>query len=391
MIKKRPTATQTSEAIARDALMSCVTPYGIAAGTHHFVDLWARDSLFAIFGANVSGLSEVSKKTIETFLHHQRSDGLVPYLILRSRRGIGKYFGRHTYYKTPVAHFRSHMSFGVVPDGGVMTIIAARVFAQAAGDTRFLKKNYNKLALVFFWYETRFKGGLVREWFQCEWADALLKSGRTLYTNVLYFRAAKDLSWMAKRLGKIRDGARFAARSEEIRKLLNEQLWTGTFFADWKDWKRQDYFATHPNMLAIIFGLATRKQAASILAIARARAWNGWTMENSTPKYPIWRVPFFHIAIGMRDYHNGLIWLQPGILYALALYKIGNKNKARDVMNKIAQKIIEYNGVYEVYEKNGRPVKRLFYTSEHPFAWSAGLYLWVHRLIYKGMVSSRDV
>ncbi|MBI5619870.1 hypothetical protein HY950_02825, partial [Candidatus Gottesmanbacteria bacterium] len=68
--------------IARAALKRCASPVGISAGAHHFVDLWARDSLFATFGAPV----DIAETTIETFLKYQRSDGLVPYRIFR--RGI---------------------------------------------------------------------------------------------------------------------------------------------------------------------------------------------------------------------------------------------------------------------------------------------------------------
>ena len=47
--------------IAEKSLASCITDGGIVAGGHHFVDLWARDSLFATFGANVSGMISESK------------------------------------------------------------------------------------------------------------------------------------------------------------------------------------------------------------------------------------------------------------------------------------------------------------------------------------------
>lgn len=376
-VKNRPYA------LARDALSACVTREGFAAGAHHFVDLWARDSLFATFGANAAGLAHVSKKTIETFLRFQRRDGLVPYLILRSRHTVGKYFNRHRYYRTPVPQFRSHMSFGIVPDGNAMVIIAAWEYAKQSGDVRFLNARYSRLADAFSWYERRSFGGLMREWFQCEWADALLKSGNTLYTNVLYFRAAADLALIAGKLGKQSDAARFSARAGEIKNLINAKLWTGEFFADWKDWKRQDYLAVHPNMLAIIFGLATKKQAASMLAAVKTHAWNGWTMENSVPNYPIWRVPLFHIAVGMRDYHNGLIWLQPGLLYAIALSMYGKRKEAQSVLSGIARKIAESGGAHEVYERTGTPVRRWVYRSEHPFAWSAGLFLWASHILRK--------
>lgn len=369
--------------IAKRSLFSCETDRGFVAGAHHFVDLWARDSLFATLGANYSGLGRVTRKTIETFLNYQRADGLVPYLVLRSRHTIGKYFGKHAFYRHPVAHFRSHMSFGLVPDGGVMAIIAAQSYAKNTNDTRFLKKNYPRLVAAFNWYELRFRGGLVTEWFQCEWADALLKVGKTLYTNVLYFQAARDMSVIAKRLGRRDDARKFAERAERLKKLLTSEFWNGSFFSDWKDWKRQDYFATHPNMLAIIFGLASKQQSRNILSTAKKYTWTGWTAKNSFPAYPLWRVPFFHIAIGMRDYHNGLMWLQPGILYAVALEVNGRGKDAQAVLSGIAGKILEFRGVHEVYEQNGTPVTRLVYRSEEPFAWSAGLFVWAYHILRK--------
>lgn len=362
-------------------LEKCFTPIGFTAGNHHFVDLWARDSLFATLGANVSGQSHSSKKTIETFLRFQRHDGLIPYLILRSRHTVGKYFNRHSYYQVPVAHFRSHMSFGVVPDGSAMTIIAARDYMDKTKDKPFLIRHYEALVRAFMWYEKQRRRGLVYEWFQCEWADALLKSGNTLYTNVLYYKAAVDMAAFAGLLGKHPDAAFFAQRAEEIKSSLFAHLWNGSFFADWKDGKRRDYFASHPNMLAVIFGLADKKQAASILAVAKTHAWNGWTLENSSPKYPFWRVPFFHAIIGMGDYHNGLIWLQPGILYALALHMAGRKGEAKSVLLGIAEKIIRTGGAHEVYERSGTPVKRWVYRSEQPFAWSSGLFIWVSHIL----------
>ena len=221
----------------------------------------------------------------------------------------------------------------------------------------------------------------MREWFQCEWADALMKSGRTLYTNVLYFRAMGDMAWIAKKMKRMDESRVYEAFVQKLRILLNKELWNGTFFADWKDWKRQDYFATHPNMLAIIFGLATKRQAASILNIAKKQAWNGWTLVNSVPRYPIWRVPVFHILLGMRDYHNGLLWLQPGILYAVALFVSGKSAEGRAVLSGIGKKIRASHGAHEVYEENGMPVRRLVYRSEQPFAWSSGLFVWASAIL----------
>lgn len=350
--------------IARRALEMCRTKDGLVAGTHHFVDLWARDSLFATLGANVVGMQDVSKRTIETFLMYQRDDGCIPFLIRRSKLTIGKYVGRHTYYVAPQAQFRSSQSGGYVPDGGLMTIIAA----HATKDTRFLRKHEQQLQNAIGWYEKKFGDRLIVEWFQCEWADAVLKRGNTLYTNVLYWKALGDMG--------------HNAMQDRIGILIRQQLWNGEFFADWKGVFRHDYFSSHANMLAIVFGLATKEEAASILRYAKVHCWNGLTLETNYPRYPAWRIPFINYLSGTADYHNrGCLWLQPGILYAIALYKAGMTPDAKKVLRKISEKIAEYDGVYEVYEKNGAPVHRFLYRSEQPFVWSSGLFVWASAIL----------
>lgn len=322
--------------VCMEALAACTTPDGIVAGRHHFVDLWARDSLFATFGAE----DDVARKTIETFFRFQRKDGAVPYRIFRR-------FG----WVWP--NFRSVQSGGFIPDGGLMAIIAAKKYGN-------MYQQYIDKARDF--YTAKFDSSLISEWFQCEWADATLKIGRSLYTNTLY--------WMVR-------------GDEKIKKQINDVFWQGDFFADWVDYKRHDYFASHPNMLAIIFGLTNPGQAEHILSYAKKYCWNGWTLEENYPTYPAWRIPLQNYLVGMGDYHNrGCLWLQPGILYAVALWRHDQKKDARHVLQAIGEKIVQHEGVYEVYEKNGLPVRRLAYQSEQPFAWSAGLYLWAYHIIY---------
>jgi glycogen debranching enzyme len=364
--------------IAKSDLLACQSTLGFVAGKHHFVDLWARDSLFATFGAD----AEISKKTIKTFLRHQRADGLIPYRILRSPTTIGKYFGKPRYYMTPKPDFRSHQSGGLVLDGGLMTVIANSEYVRQTKNTKFLRNNFDQLNRALTWYEKRFGSGLLSEWFQCEWADGILKAGKVLYTNILYCRALFDMGELAKSINRTEDAKHWRVKAETIRQQINNLFWNGSYFSDWYDWRRQDYFSSGSNMLAVVFGVATMKQSQSIVQFARVHCWNHWTLETNYPRYPWWRIPIQNYLVGVADYCNrGGLWLQPGILYAIALYNIENTIEAKKVLKVISEKIIEYNGVYEVYEKNGEPVKRMMYQSEHPFAWSAGLYLWAARLL----------
>ena len=366
-------------------LRNCTSDVGIVAGAHHFVDLWARDSLFASFGALVGGEDGAAKKTIETFLSYQRKDGLVPYRVLRSPTTIGKYFGHPTYLKKPISNFRSHQSGGIVPDGGLMTVIASQLYVSQTNDSAFLDAHFLHLTRAMDWYGLRFHGGLIREWFLCEWADAVLKAGYTLYTNILYWKALQCMSMLAKKQGDNQLSLFYTYQKEKIAGCIRNTFWNKTYFTDWVDYKKQAYLSSHANLLAIVFGFASRGERTLLLKEISNRNDIGWAIETNDPSYPWWRIPLWNYCVGMGDYHNrGCIWLQPSILYAIALDMAGRKKEAVKRLEMLAQKIIAYDGVYEVYDRSGRPLKRLLYRAEGPFAWSAGLYLVAYQSIVRG-------
>jgi len=371
--------------IASCALRACVTPHGIIAGTHHFVDLWARDSLFAVWGALEIGEYGTVRATIDAFLHTQRSDGLIAYRLLRARVSPLRYFGVISYYKEPIANFRSYQSCGLVLDGGLLTVIAVAQYVRTTNDIQYIKNRYNSLFQAITWYVARFKDDVLSEWYLCEWMDAVYKRGNILYTNVLYAKALHDMSYLAQKVGKKRDVHIFEEKANVIEKKLNSLFWNGTYYIDWISHSRKKhvFFNTHANMLAVHFGIATHVQAESICIYALHKCVVDFTLESSTPRYPWWRIPLYNHMAGIGDYHNGLRWLQPGIQYALALYTLGKVRSAQRMLGAIAEHINNYDGVYEVYEKSGRPVQRLFYKAEEPFAWSAGLFLYATAVIFK--------
>lgn len=376
------TVLERAIAIARKNLADCMTTVGIAAGSHHFVDLWARDSLFATFGLRSKSDAPSVRTTIETFLRYQRRDGLIPYRVMRSRSTIGKYFGKPSYLRFPEANYRSHQSGGTVPDGGLLTVISSATYVRSSGDTSFAREHFTALLRCMDWYDGMHKGGLIREWFQCEWADGVLKFGLVLYTNILYVKALRDMEYLAGRLGEKRAVREFGRRGDLLHAACIKTFWNGRFLSDWVDWRRHDYFASHANFLAIVFDIVTPKQARSILATAARYSLTEFTVETNYPAYPWWRIPVIQVLSGMADYHNrGCLWLQPGIMYVIALQKQGYTEEARAFLRRIAAQIVRFGKVCEVYEKNGSPVARAFYTSEGPFAWSAGLFVWAADLV----------
>ena len=87
--------------------------------------------------------------------------------------------------------------------------------------------------------------------------------------------------------------------------------------------------------------------------------------------------------LGLSDYHNGLSWLWLGCASALAKEKAGLEKEAVEILNTIADMIVDYGIVYEIYDNKGKPVKRPLYKAEYPFAWSSGMFLYAVRKILK--------
>ena len=342
-------------------LRSCYTQDGIIAGRHHFTDYWARDGFFAAFGSLAIEDIEIVKKMVDLFFSYQRLDGLIPYRIMRGPVSLGKYLGHPTFYDKPQPTYKLRGFGNEVLDGTTLTVLFS-----------ILSKNYHthlpKIDLVLKYLATREKNGLLWDGFMAEWNDTALKYGNLLYSNIIYW-------YMYDRLSTI--NSKYKNKADFIAQALRTQLWNGQYFADWHDYKRQDYFYPFGNCLAIAWGLTTNHESKSILEQCE-KIKIGFTLEINSPKYPWWRIDPIQQLAGMGDYQNhSLLWWQPVTAYIAALKKMNLNSQANAQIKLIMEKIIKDKAVYECYDRLGNPVKRWNYTAESPFAWSSGMIIWV--------------
>jgi len=259
-----------------------------------------------------------------------------------------------------------------------MTAIAASTYIASTHNHTLAHIWYPRLVKAIDWYDTRTRDGLIGEWFLSEWADAVMKVGQTLYTNSLYYAALDAMVSLARFSRDTQNVTRYSARRDAVSQAIHHTLWNGRYFSDWHDYARHEYLSTHQNLLAVYFGLTSQIEAVSIIDQIHTHVNCDWTIASNTPLYPWWRIPIQNHILGMADYHNGCRWLQPGILYAIALFRTGKRIEARRQLQRIAEFICRHGGVYEVYEQDGTPLRRSVYKSEHSFAWSSGLFLLAH-------------
>ena len=208
-----------------------------------------------------------------------------------------------------------------------------------------------------------------------EWNDTALKWGNLLYSNVIYWYMLDRLSAWTQSFD-LDLSKQLKLKRNTVAKALRKRLWNGKYFADWYDYKRQDYFYAFGNCLAIAWGLTKKGESESILKECK-KVRLSFTLETNSPKYPWWRIDIFQQLIGMGNYQNkSLLWWQPVLSYLSALKKVGEQTEVDQLVKTITQKVIKDKLIYECYQRSGLPLKKILFRSECPFAWSTGMLLW---------------
>jgi len=374
--------------IATECLRKCYDKHGIFAGRKHFTDYWARDSFYASLGSLVLDDIDIVRKNLEMFLKHQKENGQIPLRIGETSeiKLVLKMFGFKFRNKLKAKYIEDKKT-SVPTDQNSLLLITAKEYVANTKDVFFLKKYYTQFSRAFEWNLSRDEDNdlLIEEGHYATWADAIKKSGKVLYTNVLNYEAANCMAGFAKRLNKKADERYFGFISKKIKEEINTLFWNGSYYVDWVDKTPFNYFSTDGNMFAILFGIADKAKAKKISRSAENyKIHRPVPSKTNCPSYPIRYVsPVLRLA-GIGDYHNNSVaWLWIGCISAAAYQKAGLKKQANKVMESMADKINEYGTVYEVYEKNGKPLNRLIYKSEVPFAWSSGLFIWATSRIFK--------
>ncbi|MCC7289985.1 hypothetical protein IT417_01910 [bacterium] len=362
--------TQKALNICIDSLRKCYEHKGILAGRHHFTDFWARDAFFAAMGSLSIGDFEIVSNQVEMFFSFQRNDGMIPYRIMRSQFSVSKYLGMsHKLFTNPKPTYRLRSIGPYVLDGTTLSILFWALLIQKNRINLNLEKKVKK-ALEFL--KTRERYGLLWEGVMTEWNDTAWKHGNLLYSNIIYWKMYKELYSASEKfkLLKVED---LKNKKESIERALRARLWNGQYFNDWNGYFKHDYFYSFGNSLAIAWGLTTDSETDSILSKAKSAVFD-FTLESNTPKYPWWRIDIINHLTGTSDYQNqGILWMAPAAAYIMALTKAKKFRNLSMFIERLSNKIIKDGTIFEVYERNGLPVNRLFYKSENPFAWASGL------------------
>jgi glycogen debranching enzyme len=369
--------------IARDNLKACFKDSGIIASVDHFSDFWARDSFYASWGLlEIEEYAKV-KSNLELFIRYQRKNGHIPRCIDRFIVPL-KYLGIKVKRKNLKPRYTGVYIYPAL-DSNILFIMTCYRYIKASGDLDFLNDNFQAISGAVEWLEKRERKELLDEGLFANWADIIIKKGKVLYSNILYTEALDNMGRMLQLLSDSERAKGYLDKSGKIKEEINRIFWDKDYYIDWiYKGKRYDYFSTDGNVLAMLFGVCGAEQTKKIIEYIEKHGLDAIPMRTNHPSYSWWRVKLIMRVVGAPGYqNNSTSWLWLGCIYAVALRRNGYTQKAEEIYGRIASKIKEYSKVYELYASSGVPYKGWYWRSASSFAWSSGLFLWMHSIIKK--------
>jgi len=327
------------------------------------------------------------RDALEVFLLTQSPEGQFPVKIHSTHfleRYLYSVFNREQPIDRPIAprYITAHNTVSL--DGNSLLIIAILNYALRSGDYVFVRQYWDKLMNAIAWLETHVEeDGLLRQGAFTDWADSVARQGKIIYTNVIYWKALLDMAEVAQICGHPEDRRNLGDKARRIRQAINDHFWrpdlgyfvTSQFF---------DNLSSSGNLLAIAWGLASPEQSHAILDAMRY-----FGMASPVPtKVTHQAYPRKFIAIenrlgGIADYHTYFAWLWLGAWHVIALARMERIEEAREVLYNISRVIVRDGAVHEVYRPDGHFASTLWYTSESPLTWSAGMFVYAYHVFQR--------
>ncbi|HLO27581.1 MAG TPA: hypothetical protein VK249_00505 [Anaerolineales bacterium] len=359
----------------------------VHAGYRNSSESWARDFGFAAYGLLALKQYNPVKETLEAFLWHQTRDGQLP-VKLHSVDVVTRFMYSFLEREQPVEALLKpkYLSGHGAPslDGQALLIIAALAYVQETGNITFLQSHWAELKAAMNWLENYRKASgedpLLHQGAFADWADSVARRGRVLYTNVVYWKALSEMAIAATRLDLQQEAVSYFVKAENVVRAVNRYFWRdelGYFVTS----DELTQLSSDGNLLAIAWGLAKNQQAESILKVMEeAKMAEPIPTRVTYPSYPRQLIALENLLGGLASYHTNASWLWIGAWHVIALVKTDHLEEAQRLVERILQVIVRDRQVNEVHAPNGRPLASMWYTSEAPLTWNAGMVIYACRL-----------
>jgi glycogen debranching enzyme len=358
---------------AIEVLEKCITPIGFTAANPSYQAIWSRDSMITSLGASLVGKPEFKdafKKSLNILAEKQSELGQIPNAV---------------HIKGLKADFASI-------DSSLWFIIGEHLYAERFKDKSLLKKHKKNIEKAFLWlrYQDFGEDSLPEQQPTSDWQDAFPhRYGHTIHTQALYFKVLNLLN-----------------KKEIIKKVVArvnhpiDGLWNKDYFYSYR-WKNHnkynelgEWFDSLANILAIVYGLADKRQSDKILDyIKKEKIDVPYTVKCMYPAIKRdsrdW-YDYFLDCEADKEYHysNGGIWPYVGGFYILALIKQKRFKEAEKQLEKLAELNMKKNGAFwEWFDgKTGEPGTTGWKKDNKNQAWNAGMYILAYESLKKKKV-----
>jgi len=402
-------------------LRLCSHSCGIKASAkiHGYPQIWARDSMITLLGASLVNDDKICnslKASFDILMKKQSPLGLIP---------------NNVDVKSLKPNFQAYA------DAGLWFVIGNAFFFKQSGDKKFLKHNYSAIQKTLKWYEYQDvdQTDLINMAEATDWEDLFAVRGKGLYVNVLHYLALLNASFIASQLGNKEHEHTYKKKAKIVKSRLNEYFWYngdthtecyirfitshakinfGTEYFNRKNLgdlvkkcilpcktilQKDSYYLSYltfrdfgewfdsfGNSLAILSGVADKKQAESLLKFIKKYGL--------IKPYPI-KAIYPPISSGEKDwrhyyptgnlnfphqYHNGGVWPFLGGFYVAALVKMKKYSEAHKALYSLA--LLNKKGKESSWEFNewfhGKTSKPM---GKNEQAWSAGMYIYAYEAV----------
>lgn len=326
----------------------------LCAGFRHFREPWARDFGFACLGLKAEGKAEIARAGIRLFFRHQRPDGQLP-LKLHSTRLLERYL--HSFLQR-IQPDDCDLVPRYLTAHGTRSLDSVLLLIIAWGELGEMEDLRPRALRALEWVERKRDGrGLIVQGPYADWADSIGRRGAVLYTNVLWWKARQ-----------------FLKPDPQCAAVLLKYFYRNGYLYNTPT---SPVFTSPGNFMAVAWGLTDAAQSASILDYARRHGISDCVPARVTDRnYPFYQVsPLMYLA-RIPHYHTQCSWMWIGAWHALACQRTGCAAEAVQILTRMLRTVERDGTVYEVHDRDGRPLARLFYHSEEPLSWNAAMILY---------------
>lgn len=350
----------------------------VNAGRRNFREPWARDFGFSTYGLLELKEYNAIRETLEVFLQFQTPEGQFPIKVHSTNILVRSLYSMLNKPQPIINPLRPRYISGfksISLDGNPLLVSAAVEYARKSGDTAFLRTHWRQLLQALHWMEgfAPDEDRLVSQAPYSDWADTVARSGKVLYTNVVYWKALHDVAEADRDFNLPGDGVHFRQLADQLQQSIIEHFWRVELgYLITNDEFHQ--LSAGGNLLAIAWGCVDETMAASIFAkMATFGMHIPLPTKPLSGHYPRKAIAPLTRLGGFPNYHEDVAWIWLGAWHVIALARHERLSEAEELLDRISAVIARDKLVYEVYKDNGKHFTNFFYTAEAPLTWSAAM------------------